>query len=580
MATTEAPPFVAAAASAPALDKAHGAELLGPVNGSGYREGAALVRRADGQMVQLGPLMYALLEAVNGRRDATELANAVSTQLGRTVTEAQVERLAQKLSEQGLLAGTEHAAPPRRNPLLALRWKVLVSNPRITQRLAAPFTWLFRAWVVWPSMLVFGIVLWFVFIHKGVASATAQAFNNPTLLLLVFLLAVVSAGIHELGHAAACRYGGASPGGMGMGLYLVWPAFYTDVTDAYRLPRRGRLRVDLAGLYFNALVANITMAVWLVVRKDALLLLVALQVLQMVKQLSPMIRADGYHILADATGIPDLYSQMGPTLRRLWPGGRREASALTGWARLLVTLWVLIIIPVLVSLMLGAVLLLPKLLTSAWDSGRHIAIHLPHQMATADVVGSLASLLHLLALLLPVLGSVLITQRIVRTVVAKVRHWSEGHPARRRGVLALTTLVLGGMAWAWWPSGQYQPVRADEVGNLTAMVRSLAPSNRPQPRPHLIARTSGADAGYPSGGLHDSGRWRHGEPARSLRHRWLRWPCRDGHRLHLGTGGYCELGDVEPTGLDCRDRLPIRHHVGRREDLGLGHRDNEGWRHL
>ena len=120
------------------------------------------------------------------------------------------------------------------------------------------------------------------------------------------------------------------------------------------------------------------MAVWLAWRIDALLLLVALQVLQMVRQLSPVIRADGYHILSDATGIPDLYSHMGPTLRRLLPGHRHEPSALTGRARLLVTLWVLIIVPVLLSLMFSAVLLLPKLATSAWYSGRHIAAGIPH----------------------------------------------------------------------------------------------------------------------------------------------------------------------------------------------------------
>ena len=86
----------------------------------------------------------------------------------------------------------------------------------------------------------------------------------------------------------------------------------TDVTDSYRLPRRARLRVDLGGLYFNAVVADVTMLVWLAWRMDALLLLVALQVLQMVKQLSPIIRADGYHILSDATGVPDLVLAHGP----------------------------------------------------------------------------------------------------------------------------------------------------------------------------------------------------------------------------------------------------------------------------
>src|SRR6185503_21113058 len=139
-------------------------------------------------------------------------------------------------------------APPQQNPLLALRWKVLVTNTKVTDALTRPFTVLFRRWLLWPIMACFAAVVWFVLVEKGVATATSEAFQKPELLLLVVGLAVWSAGFHELGHAAACRVGGACPRGMGMGLYLVWPAFYTDVTDAYRLPRSDRLRVDLGGL--------------------------------------------------------------------------------------------------------------------------------------------------------------------------------------------------------------------------------------------------------------------------------------------------------------------------------------------
>src|SRR5579862_1180850 len=274
-ATTDSP--LARGEGPSSLARAEGVELLGPVHGSGYKDGAALVRRADGQMVQLGPLMYALLECADGQRDRAALAAAMSESLGRGLDEEHVDALATKLAAQGLLAGTEHQAPPKRNPLLALRWKVLVTDPVLTRRLTAPFTFLFRPWLMWPILAGFVGVFWFVLFHKGVASATAEAFHDPGLLLLVFALAVASAGFHELGHASACRYGGATPGGMGMGLYLVWPAFYTDVTDSYRLPRRDRLRVDLGGLYFNAVVADITLLVWLAWRQDALLLLIALQ---------------------------------------------------------------------------------------------------------------------------------------------------------------------------------------------------------------------------------------------------------------------------------------------------------------
>src|ERR687884_573415 len=104
----------------PGIARAEGIELLGDVHGSGYEGGAALVRRADGQVVQLGPLC----------------------------DEEHVEALAEKLAAQGLLAGHEQNAPPRRNPLLALRWKVLVTDPKWTSRLTAPFTFLYQPFVV------------------------------------------------------------------------------------------------------------------------------------------------------------------------------------------------------------------------------------------------------------------------------------------------------------------------------------------------------------------------------------------------------------------------------------------------
>jgi len=488
------------------LARAEGVELLGELHGSGYKEGAALVRRADGQMVQIGPLMYALLDSADGKRGPRELAAAMSAKLGRRFDAKHVERLAEKLAQQGLLAGSEHHAPPRRNPLLALRWKVLVTNPKVTRRLTVPFTFLFSPFLIVPVVIGFAAVCWFVLFDKGVASATAQAFDSPGLLLLVFVLAVASAGFHELGHAAACRYGGAEPGGMGMGIYLVWPAFYTDVTDSYRLPQRDRLRVDLGGLYFNAIVAVVTTAVWLVCRADALLLLVAIQMLMMVKNLSPVIRSDGYHILADATGIPDLYAHIGPTLRRLIPWRPAEPSALKGRARLLVTLWVLIVVPVLLSLMFGAVVLLPRMAASAWDSGRTIAGGMPHEAHREDIVGVGASSVRLLALLLPLAGSALITQRLVRGFARRSHAWSGGRPARRAALVGVAALAATGAAWAWWPAGQYEPVQAADAGTLggfghviASPVSYVRPVTEPS-RPTIPPGTHLAVAMIPVGG--------------------------------------------------------------------------------
>ena len=65
------------ATSADVLRRADGVQLIGEMAGSGYRVPPSLVRRGDGQTIQLTTLLYATLEAVDGRRDAEQVAEAV-----------------------------------------------------------------------------------------------------------------------------------------------------------------------------------------------------------------------------------------------------------------------------------------------------------------------------------------------------------------------------------------------------------------------------------------------------------------------------------------------------------------------
>jgi hypothetical protein len=159
-----AAPAAAAPAGPPprALARAEGLELLGEVSGSGYKAGTRLARRADGQVVQLGPLMYALLEEIDGERDAAVLAAAMTQRLGRRLGPEHVVRIAEKLAAQGLIAGFEDRAPPKSNPLLSLRWKVLVTDPKVTRALTRPFVLLFRPWVLVPALLVLAFAVGFV----------------------------------------------------------------------------------------------------------------------------------------------------------------------------------------------------------------------------------------------------------------------------------------------------------------------------------------------------------------------------------------------------------------------------------
>jgi putative peptide zinc metalloprotease protein len=454
------------------LHRAEGLELLGEIPGSGYRKAPALARRGDGQVVTLTPLLHQTMAAIDGRRDLADVAAAVSEASGRLVGPDDVRQLVDAtLRPLGLLRLADGSQPElrRANPLLALRARKMVTDPAITRRLTSPFAVLFTPFVAIPVVLAFVAVSGWVLFREGLAAATAQAFRFPSLFLLVIVVTVLSAGFHEFGHAAAAQRGGATPGVMGVGFYLFWPAFYTDVTDSYRLGRGGRLRTDLGGLYFNAIVVLLAFGVWWLTGWHALLLIVAAQVLQMIRQLAPMLRFDGYHVLADVTGVPDLYQRIGPILKGLLPGHWRqsEAVALKTWARVVVTLWVLVVVPLMVASMLLMVLSLPRLLGTAWASVGAQSAVLSRSFADGDVLGVIARALAIVVLVVPLLGIAYVLVRLVRRIVTATLQRTRGRPVRRALAAVLAAALVACLAWAWWPAtDRYRPVRAYEGGTV------------------------------------------------------------------------------------------------------------------
>jgi putative peptide zinc metalloprotease protein len=449
--------------------------------GSGYKDPPALVRRADGQMVQLTPLLFQVLDAIDGERTYDEIAARVSVTYGKRVSADNVATLVDtKLRPIGVLRKADGSAPEVRksNPLLGLRMRYAVTDPARTDRITKPFAALFNPVLVLALVAGFVYVSWWLLFHKGLASATHEALHKPGLLVLIFAVTVFSAGFHEFGHAAAARRGGATPGVMGMGLYLFWPAFYTDVTDSYRLGRAGRIRTDLGGLYFNAIVALAVVGVWWATGYDALLLVVVSQILQMLRQLTPMVRFDGYHVLADLTGVPDLYHRIKPTLLGTLPWRWRDpsATALKPWARLVVTAWVVVVVPLLAFTLLTMVMTLPRVLATAWVSLQAQLDLLGAYWSHGDVVAVLARVIAILALVLPIAGIFYILTRTVRQVARGVWRKTAGRPLRR-GLAVLTALaIVAGLLWSWWPrEDTYRPISAYEKGTLGQVLPGAEP---------------------------------------------------------------------------------------------------------
>ncbi len=260
------------------------------------------------------------------------------------------------------------------------------------------------------------------------------------LLFLAVVLLALSGVFHELGHAAACRYSGGRPGAAGVGLYLCWPVFYTNVTDAYRLDRRGRIRTDLGGLYFNAIVVLVLGAAYGVTGYEPLLAMVALEHVAMVHQLIPWLRLDGYYIVSDLTGVPDILSRVRPALVSLIPGRptHPDVAALRPRARRLLYAYVVSIFVFLVAVVVPALLMLPRTLPRTWAA---MGPHLDAMAAAAgqwDTVMVVARALAVSMLALPTVGLALmlglVGRRLARRGAGLARRLGRAvrAPSRRR----------------------------------------------------------------------------------------------------------------------------------------------------
>jgi putative peptide zinc metalloprotease protein len=439
---------------------ADGVELLGEYQGSGYAQPPSLVRRADGQVIQMSPLLYRVACRIDGSRDPAAIAGLVSEDLGRSLTADQVRYLiTAKLLPLGVVAAEGvPAAAPKANPLLALRARGTLLSERAANAAGALLTPLFRGPVVMAVVVSIVAVDWWLFAVHGLGGGVRQVLRDPMDLLVVIGLTVVSAMFHECGHAAGCRYGGARPGVIGVGIYLVWPAFFTNVTDSYRLSRAGRLRTDLGGLYFNAVFMLALAGIYGATSAEILLLVIALTHLEMLEQLMPFVRFDGYFILSDLIGVPDLFARVAPIVKSVLPGGRRDprVAGLRRRARIAVTAWVACVIPLLTFGIGYMVLRLPAVDRALWNAASQQAHVMTAAAAGHRYAMAAVDAIDVAVVALSLAGSLYIVTGLARRLTALGRRWSAGRPGRRLLAAAVGLAVMAALAAFWTIQGQFR----------------------------------------------------------------------------------------------------------------------------
>lgn len=438
-----------------------GVELIGELQGSGFQDRQWLINRGD-RFIQVTDLLYRIAEQADGGHTLDEIAGAITQATGWLVTADQVRQLIEsRLIPAGLIIPVDEtvddpaqvAESDTFSPV-ALNMHMRVLGPRVIDPVTKVLQMLYAPPVLAAVLAVIVLAHAWLYLIRGAGGDFFGLLNTPDRFMLALAVLVVSGVFHEFGHASALRYGGGTVRGMGAGLYMIYPVFYTDVTDGYRLGRWARLRIDLGGVYFHLIFAVGLMGLYLATGFSFLLFVAWLIDFAVLWQFLPFGRFDGYWALADLMGMPDLFSQVGPFLRSIVsdPGSTgAKLPPLKPWVKAVFSTYIILTFPVVAFFFFLLFRVLPNILRTSWYSLLNLSRVFNYARSDGDVMGMMQAAVQAFILTLIVGALVYLAAAMSRRALGGVWRWSKPTMARRIVGATFTVGALVIVAYLWLP---------------------------------------------------------------------------------------------------------------------------------
>ncbi len=121
--------------------------------------------------------------------------------------------------------------------------------------------------------------------------------------------------VHEAGHGIACKRYGGTVNEAGILLLLFTPLAFVNVTSSWRFSNRWhRIVVASAGMYVELFISFLALIIWSytsdgIVTDICYNVFLMSSVTTVLFNANPLMRFDGYYILADGLGITNLYTK-------------------------------------------------------------------------------------------------------------------------------------------------------------------------------------------------------------------------------------------------------------------------------
>ena len=282
-----------------------------------------------GSFFRLGPAEYTFLSYLDGQTTlATAMARTCSLMGASALDENEAIQLCKWLVETGL-ANTDASVSAARiedeqqrvakqktiqklNPI-SIRFPLWNPDKQVTL-LTTLVGWM----VSWPFALVWLFVCCYALISvamdwERLLYGSAEIFTRDGAIWMVGTWLVLKV-VHEASHAIVCKKFGGKTGDFGILMLLMIPLPYVDVTSSWRFTNKyQRILVAAAGMLAEMFIAAIAAIIWChsgpgVVSFYASTVIFAASLHTLLFNANPLLKFDGYHILADWLELPNLGS--------------------------------------------------------------------------------------------------------------------------------------------------------------------------------------------------------------------------------------------------------------------------------
>jgi putative peptide zinc metalloprotease protein len=425
---------------------------------------------SQGRFYRVGYPEYVFISLLDGGRTVVQALTVTARTLGeQALSQSQGMQVANWLIQNKLaqIPGTSSAwstgvsetdgnSLERFKRLNPFWMKLPLGSPdRILTVLLPAFGWLCSPWalLMWLTAILAGTGCVISHWDRFVASATTVL--TPHNWLWIFLAWLLLKIIHELSHALACKYHRGEVRDVGVIFILFAPMAYVDVTSCWRFPSRWqRIHVASAGMVAELVVAAIAAIVWVGIDSSILHhllfnLIVMASFSTITFNANPLMRFDGYYILADLLKIPNLATDANRALKnwaaRLFLGESRQPLQELGFRRWFICGY--------------------GLASAAW-----------RLLICVSLITAAAVLFQGAGLLIAVAGVISwFGVPVWKIAIDLQRRLHENRPSFIRAIVisaTLATVFIAGWLWVPWPGAMQAPVVV-EYSNLS-VIRSTA----------------------------------------------------------------------------------------------------------